>query len=180
MDDLTNEQKLILDECRILLKEHRQLCEESERTGINNDNETDELYSRYRHLIHDNFDLELLKKTERRAGHGSFMEPEYIDTLIEVIKEQPKKICTYRGYELIRGIDCWGNISYARIKTEDSTVMCLTGMTMNLLPQHLSRQLTMIQVIRILCYDRHSKKKYDFFGCMHSAAFRSFWNLVLH
>lgn len=62
MDDLTNEQKLILDECRILLKEHRQLCEESERTGINNDNETDELYSRYWHLIHDNFDLELLKK----------------------------------------------------------------------------------------------------------------------
>lgn len=39
MDDLTNEQKLILDECRVLLKEHRQLCEESERTGINNDNE---------------------------------------------------------------------------------------------------------------------------------------------
>ena len=83
---------------------------------INNDNETDELYSRYWHLIHDNFDLELLKKTERRAGHGSFMEPEYIDTLIEVIKEQPKKICTYRGYELIRGIDCWGNISYAPYK----------------------------------------------------------------
>ncbi|MFQ9889362.1 MAG: hypothetical protein ACLRWM_02120 [Streptococcus sp.] len=44
MDDLTNEQKLILDECRVLLKEHRQPCEESERTGINNDNETDELY----------------------------------------------------------------------------------------------------------------------------------------
>lgn len=62
MDDLTNEQKLILDECRVLLKEHRQLCEESERTGINNDNETDELYSRYWHLIHDNFDMELLKK----------------------------------------------------------------------------------------------------------------------
>lgn len=116
MDDLTNEQKLILDECRVLLKEHRQLCEESERTGINNDNKTDEPYSRYWHLIHDNFDMELLKKTERRAGHGSFMEPEYIDTLIEVIKEQPKKICTYRGYELIRGIDCWGNISYAPYK----------------------------------------------------------------
>ena len=62
MDDLTNEQKLILDECRVLLKEHRQLCEEAERTGINNDNETDELYSRYWHLIHDNFDMELLKK----------------------------------------------------------------------------------------------------------------------
>ena len=97
------------------------MCEESERTGINNDNETDELYSRYWHLIHDNFDLELLKKTERRAGHGSFMEPEYIDTLIEVIKEQPKKICTYRGYELIRGIDCWGNISYAPYKNADSS-----------------------------------------------------------
>lgn len=27
-----------------------------------------------------------------------------------------KKICTYRGYELIRGIDCWGNISYAPYK----------------------------------------------------------------
>ena len=34
MDDLTNEQKLILDECRILLKEQQAACvKESERTG---------------------------------------------------------------------------------------------------------------------------------------------------
>lgn len=116
MDDLTNEQKIILDECRILLKEHKQQCEDAERTGVNNDDETDELYSRYWHLIHDSFDLDVLKKTERRIGHGSFMKLEYIDTLIEVIKEQPKKICTYKGYELIRGRDCWGNISYAPYK----------------------------------------------------------------
>lgn len=117
MDDLTNEQKIILDECRILLKEHNQLCEIAERTGGNNDDETDELYSKYWHLIHDNFDLGVLKKTEERTGHGSFMKLEYIDTLIEVIKEQPKKICTYKGYELIRGRDCWGNVSYAPYKS---------------------------------------------------------------
>lgn len=79
MDNLTQEQLNILNICRELLKEHDRLCIIAEETGINNDDsEIDELYDRYWYMLHDNFDVEILKKVESRIGHGNFMDAKYI------------------------------------------------------------------------------------------------------
>lgn len=112
MDELTVEQKSILTECLRLLDKHKELCDEEEATGRCMDEQTDEVFDRYWHLLYDNFSMNLLRKVESEIGHGKFMETDYINALIKVLINQPKTIYEYNGYKLVRSKDCWGNQSY--------------------------------------------------------------------
>ena len=87
MNYLTSEQENILNECRELLRQHEIVCTKEDLSSQSSFDESDEIYERYWHLIHDNFNIELLKEVEKRIYYGKFMDEIYIDTLVTVINE---------------------------------------------------------------------------------------------
>lgn len=72
----------------------------------------DALYKEYCHLIHDNFDRELLAEVEKRVGYGMFCTYDYYIALEEEYNRRPRVIDEYRGYTLKRCLDCFGCTSY--------------------------------------------------------------------
>lgn len=112
MSELTVEQKSILTECLRLLDKYKELCDKEETTGTCMDEQTDEVYDRYWHLLHDNFSVDLLRTVESEIGHGKFIETDYINALIKVLINHPKIIYEYNGFELVSRKDYWGNQLY--------------------------------------------------------------------
>lgn len=112
-------EKLLL-EAQELLNGHTRLAEDIENDLMENrvtsagqkEVELDAIYQNYWNLLHTNFDKDIFNKVQNSIGVNKFISINFLDELEDVYKGLFREICSYQGYALKRGKDCFGSIGY--------------------------------------------------------------------